>query len=72
VHTVKAAAVRPAVTATTGGTGNVFVSVAEDVAATVLSILAGVVQVVIAAILIVAVTTFIWWLWRRSNAARAA
>ncbi|HSB88657.1 MAG TPA: DUF4126 domain-containing protein [Anaerolineales bacterium] len=72
VHTVKAAAVRPAVTATTGGTGNVFVSVAEDVAATVLSILAVVVPVVIAAILIVAVTTFIWWLWRRANATRAA
>src|SRR5512145_2950294 len=34
VHTVKAAAVRPAITATTGGTANVPVSVAEDLLAT--------------------------------------
>jgi hypothetical protein len=72
VHTVKAAAVRPAVTATTGGAGNVVVSLAEDLAATVLSILAVVVPVVIAAILIVAVSLFIWWLWRRSNATSMA
>jgi hypothetical protein len=68
VHTVKAAAVRPALTATTGGAANVPVSIAEDVAATVLSILAVVVPVMIAAILIVAVSLFVWWLWRRSNA----
>jgi Domain of unknown function (DUF4126) len=68
VHTVKAAAVRPALTATTGGAANVLVSIAEDVAATVLSILAVVVPVMIAAILIVAVSLLIWWLWRRSNA----
>jgi hypothetical protein len=47
--------------------GNVPVSIAEDIAATLLSILAVVVPVVIAAILIVAVSLFVWWLWRRSN-----
>jgi Domain of unknown function (DUF4126) len=71
VHTVKAAAVRPAVTATTAGTGNVAVSILEDVTATVLSILAVIVPVVIAAILIVAVSLFVWWLWRRANAVSA-
>src|SRR5512145_2046730 len=32
VHVVKSAAIRPAVTATTGGAGNVPVSIAEDIA----------------------------------------
>jgi hypothetical protein len=68
VHTVKAAAIRPAVTATTGGLGNVPVSVAEDVAAVFLSIAAIVVPAVIAAIVIVITSLFVWWLWRRANA----
>ncbi len=38
VHAVKALAVRPAVTATTGGTANVPVSVMEDVVSTVVSL----------------------------------
>jgi hypothetical protein len=68
VHTVKAAAVRPAVTATTGGLGNIPVSLAEDAAAVFISIAAIVVPVVIAAILIVITSLFVWWLWRRANA----
>ena len=68
VHTVKAAAVRPAVTATTGGLGNIPVSLAEDAAAVFISIAAIVVPVVIAAILIVTTSLFVWWLWRRANA----
>ena len=68
VHTVKAAAVRPAVTATTGGLANVPVSIAEDVAAAFISIAAIVVPVVIAALIIVITSLFVWWLWRRSNA----
>jgi len=68
VHTVKAAAVRPAVTATTGGLGNIPVSLAEDAAAVLISIAAIVVPVVIAAILIVITSLFVWWLWRRANA----
>jgi hypothetical protein len=49
----------------------VAVSILEDVTATVLSILAVIVPVVIAAILIVAVSLFVWWLWRRANAVSA-
>ena len=67
VHTVKAAAVRPVVTATTGGLGNLPVSLAEDVAAVFISIAAIVVPVVIAAILIVITSLFVWWLWRGAN-----
>src|SRR5512137_1816092 len=42
VHTVKSLAVRPAITATTGGAGNVPVSIAEDVLSTILSIVAAI------------------------------
>jgi hypothetical protein len=53
VHTVKSAAVRPAVTATTGGAGNVPVSIAEDVFATFLSIIAIVVPILISFLVII-------------------
>ena len=72
VHVIKAAAVRPAVTATTAGVANVPVSIFEDVLATVLSILAVLIPVVIAAIIIVVTALIVWWLWRRANAAQAA
>lgn len=67
VHTVKSAAVRPVVTATTGGTGNVPVSIAEDVLATVLSILAVVIPVLVAAVIILVTSYIIWFLWRRAR-----
>lgn len=67
VHTVKAAAVRPALTATTAGAGNVPVSIVEDIVSTLLSILAVIIPVIIAAIIILAVTTIIWWIWRRNR-----
>lgn len=70
VHVVKAAAVRPAVTATTGGTGNVPVSIAEDVVSTILSIIAAVAPVVIAVVLILLTSWIIWLLWRRANRER--
>lgn len=72
VHAVKSAAVRPAVTATTGGAGNVPVSIAEDILATVLSILAVVVPVVIAALIILLTAWIVWVLYRRSRALPAA
>jgi hypothetical protein len=68
VHTAKAAAIRPAVTATTAGVGNVPVSIAEDVVATVLSIAAIVVPILIGAVVILITSLFVWWLWRRANA----
>ena len=67
VHLVKSAAVRPAVSVTTGGVANVPVSIAEDLLATVLSIAAIVVPVVVAVLLVLLATTVIWLLWRRAN-----
>lgn len=61
VHVVKAAAVRPVVTATTGGAGNVPVSIAEDVVSTVTSFLAIVLPILIAFILVLLVALFFWW-----------
>ncbi len=72
VHAVKSLAVRPAVTATTGGAGNVPVSIMEDVTSTILSILAAVLPVLIAVILILVTSWIIWLLWRRANRLRTA
>lgn len=61
VHTVKSVAVRPAVTATTAGVGNVPVSMLEDFISTVTSLLSVIVPVVIAILVILLVA---WLLWR--------
>jgi len=66
VHTVKAAAIRPAVTATTGGAGNIPVSIAEDIIATVLSILSIVLPILVAVFLVLFAILIIWWLRRRA------
>jgi len=71
VHVVKAGAVRPAVTATTGGTANVPVSILEDVIATVMSILAIVLPILVGAFICLFVALMIWWLWRRAKRAKA-
>jgi hypothetical protein len=67
VHVAKAGAVRPMVTATTGGAGNIPVSIAEDVVSTVLSFLAIVLPVLVGTLLIVLAAFIIYWLYRRSN-----
>ena len=72
VHGVKALAVRPAVTATTGGTANVLVSLAEDFFATTLSILAVIIPILVGAFVCLLVALIIWWLWRRSNVKKHA
>jgi uncharacterized membrane protein len=69
VHVVKAAAVRPVVTATTGGAGNVPISIAEDVFATVMSVLAVVVPILVAVLLIAMVTLYLQWRQRRRERA---
>ena len=69
-HAVKAAAVRPAVTATTGGAGNVPVSVAEDVVSTILAIMAILIPVILTAIIIILTALIVWLIWRRMNRAR--
>ena len=71
VHAVKSLAVRPAVTATTGGAANVPVSIAEDVLSTVISIIAAVTPVLIAVILVLGAALIVWWIWRRINRERA-
>ena len=70
VHLVKAAAVRPAVTAATAGTGNIPVSIAEDLTATLLSVLSVVVPVLVTVILVILIALIIWWFWRRANRKR--
>ncbi len=65
VHAVKALAVRPAITATTAGAGNVPVSIAEDITSTALSILSVVVPVVVACILILLTAWVVWLIYRR-------
>ena len=67
VHAVKSVAVRPAITATTGGAGNVPVSILEDMLSTLLSILSVIVPVVISALIIIVTAWVIWLLWRRAN-----
>jgi uncharacterized membrane protein len=72
VHVVKSAAVRPAVTVTTGGAANVPVSIAEDMIATVVSILSIVIPLLVAVFLIIFVALIIWLLWRRAQRKRQA
>lgn len=69
VHVAKAGALRPAVTATTGGAGNVPVSIAEDIISTVLSIVAIVLPIIIGTLIIVLAAFIIYWLYRRANRA---
>lgn len=72
VHTVKAAAVRPAVTATTGGTANTPVSIAEDIIAFFSSVLAVMLPIVMGTILIILLAMLIWWWWRRTDKPQTA
>jgi len=56
VHTVKSVAVRPLITATTAGVGDPVVSTAEDVAATVISVL----SVALPILMLVVLVLLIW------------
>ncbi|MBK9926118.1 MAG: DUF4126 domain-containing protein [Anaerolineales bacterium] len=67
VHITKSGLVRPAVTATTGGAGNVPVSIAEDVVATTLSILAVVLPILIGTLLVVIASFIVWRIWGKTN-----
>ncbi len=70
VHTVKAAAVRPAVTATTGGAGNVPVSIAEDIFAFITSVLAIMMPLIMGTLIIVTLVLVIWWWMNRKEKAK--
>jgi len=67
VHLTKSGIVRPAITATTGGAGNVPVSIAEDVVSTVLSILAVIIPMIIGTLLVVIASFIIWRIWGRMD-----
>ena len=69
VHAVKSVAVRPVVTATTGGAGNVPVSIAEDIFSTVMSVLAILVPILVVIILIVMIVLFFQWRQHRREKA---
>jgi hypothetical protein len=72
VHVAKSAALRPAVTATTGGAGNVPVSIAEDVVAFFTSVFAILLPIVVGMVLIILLALVLWWLWRRTDKAQTA
>lgn len=67
VHVVKSAAVRPAITATTAGMGDVPVSILEDVISTTLSVLSVLLPVVVGVVLLLLAIWIILWLTRRSR-----
>jgi hypothetical protein len=67
VHLTKAGVVRPAVTATTGGAGNIPVSIAEDITSTILSIVAVVLPILIGTLLVVIASFIVWRIWKRMN-----
>lgn len=64
VHTVKSVA-RPAVTATTGGTGNWLVSIIEDVLALISAILAILLPIIVVLAVVFLFLLFFWWRSRR-------
>lgn len=71
VHVVKAGVVRPMVTATTGGAGNIPISMAEDAVSTTLSLLAIALPVLIGTLLVVLAAFLIWRLWQKAGSFQA-
>jgi hypothetical protein len=69
VHVTKSAVVRPVVSATTGGAGNVPVSIAEDIAATGVSLLSLFVPIIVGFLLVLFIGLLVWWLSRRKSSA---
>jgi len=67
VHAAKAGAMRPAVTATTGGVANPMVSMLEDFVSTVLSILSVVIPIFVGVVLVPLAAWVVWMIWKRAN-----
>jgi hypothetical protein len=70
VHAVKSLAIRPLVTATTAGIGDVPVSIAEDIISTAISILSILVPVLVFIIVLVVIAWTVHKFWRRENQRR--
>ena len=64
VHTTKGV-VRPAVTTTTAGAGNWFVSIVEDIIAFVISVLSILVPLIMSVLLIIIIAYTLSWFFRR-------
>jgi hypothetical protein len=71
VHVVKSAAVRPLVTATTAGAGNIPVSIAEDITSTAVSFLSIILPALIAVLAALVVLVLLWWWARRRASVRS-
>ena len=72
VHAVKSLAIRPAVTATTGGVGNVPVSILEDIISGVVSFFSIVIPVLFAMFVIIIASWVVWKIWYRPGARKPA
>lgn len=70
VHTVKTAVVRPAVSVTTAGAGNLPVSIAEDVASAITSLLAVLVPLLLGGFLLLLAAVLLWRALRPSPSDR--
>ena len=70
VHAVKSVVVRPTVTATTAGLGDIPVSIFEDGISTMLSVLSIALPAVVGVVLILMAIGIIWWLSKRSSRVR--
>jgi hypothetical protein len=70
VHAVKAVAIRPAVTAATGGAANLPVSVAEDLISTILSLISTLVPILIAVFMLLLSFFLLWLVARRRRVVR--
>lgn len=70
VHAVKSLAIRPAVTAATGGAANVPVSVAEDLTSTTVSILSVIVPIIAACLFVIIITIVVIVLIKRRKKKR--
>jgi hypothetical protein len=66
-HAVKAGIVRPVVTASSGGAGNLPISMAEDAISTSLSLLAIALPILMGTLLIVVGAFVIWWVWSKTE-----
>lgn len=66
VHAIKSVT-RPAVTATTGGSGNWLVSLVEDILALIASILAILIPIIIAITIVGMLLLILWWWQRRRS-----
>ena len=72
VHLVKSAALRPAVTATTAGAGNIPVSIAEDITSTIVSVLAILLPLIMGILFIVLLALIFGWWWNRQDKTQTA